>query len=161
MNIKQLETNLSNVKKYSPKIYKPSMKLTIPFFILHKKLYETGNDLLHKEFNLNQSELDILATLYYMTEGTFTMTPTQLYDEMMFSSGGMTKVLKKLELKEYIRRLDNKEDKRSKLVQLSEQGKSATKDALDRIVSFEDDTFSKLNDQEQDVLSQLLHKLLH
>lgn len=161
MNIKQFETNINNVKKMTPQIYKESMNLTVPFFILHKELFSNGEELLKKNFSLNQSELDILATLYYMTEETFTMTPTNLYEVMLFSSGGMTKVLKKLESKRYIKRVENNEDKRSKLVQLTSLGKEITIKALEEVISFEDKYLSKLNEKEQKELSKLLLKALN
>lgn len=161
MNIKQFETNLKNVKKLTPQIFKETMKLSIPFFILHKKIYEKGEDLISKEFNINQSELDVLSSLYYMGGNEFTMSPTELYDVMLFSSGGMTKLLKKLENKNFIRRVENTIDKRSKLVQITELGiKNITK-ALQDIVSFEDEYFSKLNKKEQDTFQKLIHKILY
>ena len=160
MNIKQFESNLENVQMLSPHIFKNSMKISIPFFILHKKIFDYGDKLLKENFSLNQSELDILAALYYMTDETFTMSPTKLYDVMLFSSGGMTKVLKKLESKNYIQRVNNIEDKRSKLVQLTTLGKEITVKALDEVVSFEDSYFSKLNEKEQEQLHSLLLKIL-
>lgn len=161
MNIKQFETNLRNVKSFSPEVYKESMKLSIPFFILHKTLYEQGNKLLKEEFSLNQSELDVLSALYYMTDGTFTMSPTHLYDVMLFSSGGMTKVLKKLESKSYIKRINNPQDKRSKLVVLTPKGKEATQNALKGVVNLEDKYFSKLDEKEQKLFRELLLKVLY
>ncbi len=160
MNIKQFETNIGNVKKFSPEVYKNTMQLSIPFFLLHKELYEKGDNLLKEDFSLNQSELDILAALFYMTEGSFTMTPTELYEVMFFSSGGMTKILKKLESKNFIKRIDNKYDKRSKLVQLTNKGKDITANSLKRIVEFEDEYFSKLNKEEQNLLKNLLLKMI-
>ena len=136
------------------------MLLSIPFFILHKKLFKEGDTLLNEEFGINQSELDILASLYYMTDGTFTMSPTKLYEVMFFSSGGMTKILKKLESKELIIRIDNKVDKRSKLVQLTNKGQEITAKALEEVVSFEDKHFSKLSGSEQELFKELFLKLL-
>lgn len=160
MNVKQFETNLNNVKKYSPDVYKKTMQLTVPFFMLHKKLFDQGNELLNDNFGLNQSELDILATLYYMSDGSFTLSPTQLYDVMFFSSGGMTKILKKLEHKELITRVDDETDKRSKLVQLTQKGKELSQSALKEIVTFEDIHFNKLNAEEQETMQKLLLKVL-
>ncbi len=161
MNIKQFENNLENVKKLSPNVYKETMQLSVPFFLLHKKLYEEGNRLLNEEFSLNQSELDILASVYYMTDGSFTISPTELYEVMFFSSGGMTKVLKKLETKELIIRVDNKIDKRSKLVKLTAKGKDLTARALENIVKFEDKHFSKLENEEQKLFKKLLLKIFN
>jgi len=160
MNLKQFETNIENVKRISPDIYKETMLLSIPFYIFHKKLYDEGEDVILKECHINQSELDVLAALYYVSDGSFTLTPTQLYDVMLFSSGGMTKLLKKLESRNFIRRIDNSEDKRSKLVQITDLGKEITSKALKDIVTFEDKYFSKLDVKEQEVFKKLIYKML-
>ncbi|PHQ65076.1 MAG: MarR family transcriptional regulator [Sulfurimonas sp.] len=135
------------------------MKLSVPFFVLHKKIYEKGENLISKEFNINQSELDVLSALYYMGDN-FMLSPTKLYEVMLFSSGGMTKLLKKLESRNFIRRVENNIDKRSKLVQITDLGIEITTNALKDIVSFEDEYFSKLNPKEQDTFQKLLYKML-
>ncbi|MBU3015845.1 MarR family transcriptional regulator [Poseidonibacter lekithochrous] len=160
MNIKQFESNLENVKKLTPQIFKDTMQLSVPFFMLHKKIYDDGEDLILKEFNINQSELDVLFSLYYEGGDDFTMSPTQLYDLMVFSSGGMTKLLKKLENKKFIIRIENKLDKRSNLVQITQLGIEITLKALKDILSFEDEYFSKLNKNEQTIFKKLIYKML-
>ncbi len=160
MNLKQFETNIENVKKISPDIYNDTMLLSIPFYMLHKKLFDEGEDVILKESNINQSELDVLAALYYVSDGSFSLTPTQLYDVILFSSGGMTKLLKKLESRDFICRVENKEDKRSKLVQITELGKKITTNALKDIVTFEDKYFSKLDLQEQEMFKKYIYKML-
>ncbi len=160
MNIKQFESNLENVKKLSPQVFKETMHISVPFFVLHKKLYEKGEDLISKKFNINQSELDVLAALYYMGDDNFMMTPTELYDVMLFSSGGMTKLLKKLENRNFIRRVESNIDKRSKLVQITDLGIEVTIKSLKDIVSFEDEYFSKLNEDEQKIFQKLVYKML-
>ena len=161
MNIKQFETNLVNVKRLTPTIYKKTMQLSIPFFILHKKIYEKGNNLISNEFNLNQSELDVLSALYYMGENDFMMSPTKLYDVMLFSSGGMTKLLKKLENRNFIKQIENTIDKRSNMVQITDLGIEIMTKALKGIVSFENEYFSKLNLKEQEIFRELLYKMLN
>jgi len=161
MNLKQFETNIENVKKISPDIYKESMLLSIPFYMLHKKLYDEGEDVILKESCINQSELDVLAALYYVSDGSFTLSPTQLYDVMLFSSGGMTKLLKKLESRDFICRVENKEDKRSKLVQITALGKQVTAKALKDIITFEDKYFSKLDVNEQELFKKYIYKMLN
>ncbi|NOR58194.1 MAG: MarR family transcriptional regulator [Sulfurimonas sp.] len=135
------------------------MKLSVPFFVLHKKIYEKGENLISQEFNINQSELDVLSALYYMGDD-FMLSPTKLYEVMLFSSGGMTKLLKKLESRNFIRRVENNIDKRSKLVQITDLGIEITTNALKDIVSFEDEYFSKLNQKEQDTFQKLVYKML-
>lgn len=161
MNIKKLQLDsIENIKHLAPKIYKESLKTSVPFYMLHKSLFEKGEEVLTKDFALSQSELDVLATLLFSNANDGTLTPTELYDIMIFSSGGMTKVLKKLELKGYISRIDNDKDKRSKLVKITPQGKSITTEALKTMIEFDDTYFSKLNQSEQKILQKLLYKML-
>jgi len=161
MNIKKLQLDsVENIKKLAPSIYKESLKTSIPFFILHKSLFQKGEEVLTKNFSLSQTELDVLATLLFSNTNNGTLTPTELYDIMIFSSGGMTKVLKKLEVKGYISRVENNKDKRSKLVKITTLGKNITTEALKEIIEFDDTYFSKLNQSEQQIFQKLLYKML-
>ena len=160
MNIKQFESNLTQVKKLTPQLFKETMQLSLPFFILHKKIHDNGENLILKEFGISQSELDVLSTLYYDGGEDFTMSPTNLYDFMLFSSGGMTKLLKKLENKNLIKRIENKLDKRSKLVQITNLGIDITIKALKDILTIEDEYFSKLDKNEQAIFKKLIFKML-
>lgn len=160
MNIKQFENNLKNVQKLTPQVYKKTMQVCVPFYVLHKKLYDEGETLILQDFSINQSELDVLSTLYYMGGDEHIMSPTKLYEVMLFSSGGMTKLLNKLESRGLILRVQNKNDKRSKLVKISDLGIETTIKALKNIVAFEDKYFSKLDSNEQKILQKLLYKML-
>jgi len=160
MKKEQIEKIQEQYKKQSPDMYNDSVELTLPLFMLHKKIYEGGNEILTNNHNLNQTELDVLANLYFLGDDDFSLTPTELYEQMLFSSGGMTKVLKKLEEKSLIKRVNNPNDKRSKLVQITEKGKEKTSNSLKEILTFEDDIFSKLDDIEKKILKELLLKAL-
>jgi len=160
MDKKHIEKIQEQYKKQSPDMYNESVELTLPFFILHKKIYEGGNEILTNNYNLNQTELDVLANLYYLGGDDFSLTPTELYEQMLFSSGGMTKVLKKLEEKKLIRRVENPNDKRSKLVQITKEGKNITSNSLKEILSYEETMFSNLDKKERVILKDLLLKAL-
>ncbi|MBT5935099.1 MAG: MarR family transcriptional regulator [Sulfurimonas sp.] len=128
--------------------------------MLSQKLLSDISKLLDEEFNLSNSELDVLASLHSSQDEDHTLTPTQLYERLFFSSGGMTKVLNKLQIKEFIIRLENKEDKRSKLVQLTPTGIEILKIALADVTKLEETIFSNVNDNERKQLSNLLFKTL-
>ena len=160
MDKKHIEKIKEQYKKQSPQMYNESVELTLPFFILHKKIYEGGNEILTNNYNLNQTELDVLANLQYLGGDDFSLTPTELYEQMLFSSGGMTKVLKKLEEKKLIRRVKNPNDKRSKLVQITQEGTEITQNSLKEILTYEENIFSKLDKKERETLKNLLLKTL-
>ena len=159
MNLTHLQNGIQNIKELTPEIYKDSISISASLFFLKNKMYDEGNNILSDVYNINQTHLDVLSTLYYLGNN-YTLSPTELYERMLFSSGGMTKVLKQLEEKKYIQRVENSEDKRSKLVQLSQLGKEITIKALGDILELEDTYYSKLNKEERKTLQALLEKIL-
>lgn len=160
MNLSHLKNGIQNIQENTPQIYKDSINISASLFFLKNKMYDEGNEILSNVYNMNQTHLDVLATLYYLGDEQYTLSPTELYERMLFSSGGMTKVLKQLEEKEYIQRIENSEDKRSKLVQLSPLGEKITIKALGDVLELEDTYYSKLNKEEQKNLQALLEKML-
>lgn len=161
MNLTHLQNGIQNIKENTPKIYKDSINISASLFFLKNKMYDEGNEILSNVYNMNQTHLDVLSTLYYLGDENHTLSPTELYERMLFSSGGMTKILKQLEEKKYIQRVKNKEDKRSKLVQLSHLGKEITIKALGEVLELEDTYYSKLNKEEQKNLQNILEKMLN
>ena len=151
---------IKRIKKNYPLMYKKSLSVSNPFFILHKNIFDKGEEILKDRFHLSQSELDVLASIIFLSEDNSTITPTQLYEIMIFTSGGMTKLLKKLEDKGYIQRVESSEDKRSKLVQITSLGEKIATEALGEIIEFEDKYFSKLDKKEQKLFQELLYKIL-
>lgn len=77
---------------------------------------------LHSRFNLKQGEFDVLAALKRSAEPA--LTPSQLYQAMLLSSGAMTSRLDRLEQKQLIQRQHCTHDRRSIKVSLTEQGKA-------------------------------------
>ena len=134
--------------------------VTLPLLMLSQKLLNQIANLLATQYNLSNSELDVLASLHAAEDEKHTLTPTKLYERLFFSSGGMTKVLKKLETKKLINRLNNKDDKRSKLVQLTQEGKDILEESLPKVIDLEEKMFTEFNTQDRQNLSNLLFKAL-
>lgn len=135
--------------------------VTLPLIILSQRLLTEIANLLDEKYNLSNSELDVLASLNSASDEEYTLTPTRLYERLFLSSGGMTKVLKKLEKKGFIQRLDNKDDKRSKLVQLTKSGSEILEVSLADVIKFEENFFTATDTNERKMLSDLLFKVLH
>lgn len=159
MNTKKLTNIIDRLKEIDPDIYSDSIKVSFPFYTLSSLLYGLGQDILVKKFDLTQGQLDVLASLCYESDD-FTLAPSQLYDRLNFSSGGMTKILNNLEKKQYIQRVKNKHDKRSRLVKITKSGQDIAKKATKTIINLEEEYFSKLNKNEQKQFTDLLNKLL-
>lgn len=58
------------------------------------------------------------------------LTPTALYDAMLISSGGLTKLLKGLEGRGLVARPSSETDRRSRPVALTEEGRALTERAM-------------------------------
>ena len=90
-----------------------------------------GRDYLEPVFarhGLQRGEFDVLATLR-RSGAPFALTPTDLYQATMLSSGGMTARLDKLEKAGLIARRPNPDDRRGTIVVLTEPGRKVTEAA--------------------------------
>lgn len=93
------------------------------------KVVECALSRCHAEFGLGQGEFDVLATLR-RGGAPYCLTPSQLYQSMLLSSGAMTNRLDRLERKGLIQRRHSSEDRRSVQVSLSRDGLALIERAL-------------------------------
>jgi DNA-binding MarR family transcriptional regulator len=107
---------------------------------------------------LDTGEFDVLATL--RRSGQPSVRPTELYRDLMVSSGGMTDRLRRLEQAGLIDRVACDEDKRSKHVRLSDKGKAVIDAAFKQDMELERVLLSALTSEDQSMLADLLAKLL-
>lgn len=153
-------------RKYLDKFYKNTQTysqyeiftVALPITLLHKNMFNETEQFLKENYDLLHSHLDVLATLYFNDNA---LSPTELYDATVFSSGGMTKVLKKLEERKYILRTPSLEDKRSLLVCLTPLGKELVEDSLGQIAALKKKLFDVLSNQEKEELKTILSKLTY
>ncbi|MGI0117874.1 MarR family winged helix-turn-helix transcriptional regulator [Zooshikella sp. RANM57] len=109
----------------------------------------------HGACGLKPGEFDVLATLRRSGE-PFSLSPTQLYQSMLLSSGAMTNRLDKLEEKGLIERSHCSDDRRSVLVKLTHEGKALIDDAFQCHLSLQRDFIAKLSMSDQENLNSLL-----
>lgn len=114
---------------------------------------------LFAEAGLQQGEFDVLATLRRSGE-PYMLSPTQLYEALMISSGGMTARLDRLERAKLIERRPDPNDRRGKLIALTDAGKQVIDETLDRHVANEQRILATLTLAEQERLNALLKKLI-
>ena len=109
------------------------------------------------KFGLQRGEFDVLATLR-RSGAPFTLTPTDLYEATMMTSGGMTARLDRLEKRGLIARRPNPEDRRGTLVTLTDQGRELVEAAVVPHAANETRLLSPLTAEEQGQLNDLLRK---
>ncbi|NIC04783.1 MarR family winged helix-turn-helix transcriptional regulator [Billgrantia bachuensis] len=112
-----------------------------------------------KEYGLQLGEFDVLATLR-RSGAPYRLGPTQLFETLMVSSGGMTSRLDRLEKAGLIVRSPNPEDRRGTLVSLTEEGLALMNRVVPRHVENEARMLAALSREEQQALGELLSKLL-
>lgn len=97
--------------------------------------------------SLIQSDYAVLSALR-RAGPPYTLAPNQLYTGLERSSGGMTKMLRRLEDLKFIRRVNNAADKRSKLVRLTAAGKRVEEEAFEALMSRAHELLGPLSDLE-------------
>lgn len=131
--------------------------MTFPIAVIQKTIFAHAESFLKEKFDLLNSETDVLASLY--THGKV-LSPTQLYDLTIFSSGGMTKILKRLQDRELICRKEDVNDKRCMLVCLTQSGEDLIIKSLNEISKECSKYFEAFSEDEKKLFSTLLKKIL-
>ncbi|MGB0989425.1 MarR family transcriptional regulator [Arcobacter sp. F155] len=130
--------------------------ISLPITLIYKHNFNKNEQMFKQKYNLIHSDVDVLASLYFNGKE---LSPTELYSAIIFSSGGMTKVLKKLESLGYISRQANPNDKRSMLVKLEEKGEKVLLDCLDDLIELKKETYEALTEQDKEDLKRILQKV--
>lgn len=115
-------------------------------------------EVLFARYGLERGEFDVLATLQ-RSGPPYQLSPTALYTSLMVSSGGLTHRLKRLEVAGLIRRVPSTEDRRSLIVELTDEGKSVTTAAFAEDMQLESSWLTAFTPDERRVLTGLLRKL--
>lgn len=121
------------------------------------RLLSDGIDECFKSFDLTSTEFDILATL---KRSGRPLTPTELYQTLMLSSGAMSTRLEALVKRGWVERLPSPDDRRSNRVCLTESGERLIDEAVTAHVANESALLAPLDEAERDQLAWLLQKWL-
>lgn len=108
---------------------------------------------------LTGPDFDVLATLR-RTGQPYRLTPGALSDTLLLTSGGMTGRLDRLEARGLVLREASTDDRRTRLVTLTEAGTAVVERCLADLVQTQGDVVSVLSDDEQAVLTALLRRTL-
>lgn len=112
-----------------------------------------------KPLGMRSSDLDVLGALRSQPR-PWQLTPTELYRALLLSSGGLTKILHRLEAAGWIDRPANPMDGRSRLVRLTRAGERKLDNALESVFEQEDKHMAALSPAEHQELARLLEKLV-
>ena len=111
-----------------------------------------------KPYQLQYTELDVLATIRRKGE-PFQLNPKQLIESVLITSGAMTACLNRLENRKLIKRIPDPNDRRGKLILLTNKGKKLIDKAIEARFNQAQSALEELTNKEQDELANLLAKL--
>lgn len=111
------------------------------------------------KFGLHPTDFDVLVSLR-ISGAPYELMPSEISEALTFTSGGMTKVLARLESKSLIKRKGSRTDGRSRLVLLTERGRDVIEAATDVVVAAEERLAARLSARERRELERLLNKLI-
>lgn len=97
-------------------------------------------------FDLSPVEFAVLSSLRKMSP-PHELRPSDLYNAMLVTSGGMTKILKGLETRQLVQRLPDPQDRRSVRVRLTKPGKELIEEAMSSVQASETALLSKAGDK--------------
>jgi DNA-binding MarR family transcriptional regulator len=121
--------------------------------------FDQSTNAVMAEYGLNRSAWDILASLRRLGK-PYQLTPSELYRELMRSSGWMTNRLNELEDAGLIARRPDPADGRGVLVRLTPDGVRLVDTIIGRHLANEERLISALPNAERDRLAGLLRRLL-
>jgi DNA-binding MarR family transcriptional regulator len=111
------------------------------------------------QFGLNPGEFDVLATLR-RSGRPYQLSPTDLFQSMMVTSGTMTHRIDQLEQAGWVQRIPDPSDRRGTLISLTETGLNLIEQAVESHVANGNDVLSALKKSERESLAILLKKML-
>jgi DNA-binding MarR family transcriptional regulator len=111
------------------------------------------------QFGVKYSHYAIIGTLRAAGK-PYRMSPTELYNTLMITSGGVSNLLKKVEDLGYVRRLTDTDDGRRVIVELTERGFELSEKAMLAQAELERRLVSCLARPEQENLAGLLRRLI-
>ncbi|HGS4450155.1 TPA: MarR family winged helix-turn-helix transcriptional regulator [Vibrio cholerae] len=120
-------------------------------------IWKTKLDQVFDGFGLSCIEFDILATI---RRNDREITPTELYQTLVLSSGAISTRIEQLVQRGLVQRVASEQDRRSCKVTLTEQGIELVDQALNAHVANVDGMLGVLTEQERKQLGQLLKKIL-
>ncbi|WP_261816312.1 MarR family winged helix-turn-helix transcriptional regulator [Vibrio gallicus] len=143
----------------NPELSKTSIELVTQFVRFSNQISSARHDFC-KQYSLNPSEFDVLATLF-RAGLPHELSAKELKDRTLLpSSGALSNRIDRLENKGLVVRRHDLVDKRGVKIRLSEQGISMVEKVSPLFFSVMSDHFIGLENEEQEQLKALMQKLL-
>ncbi len=131
------EQTIDDIRTNWPDAASPQMECLLLIQRVARLLKENAQEVV-STFELSFTEFEVLAALR-ASQPPHKLLPTELYDAMLISSGGLTKVLKSLEMQGLISRPDHCGDRRQRPVALLPKGRRLAERGLKMILAADEE----------------------
>ncbi len=112
-----------------------------------------------KPLDLNPSDYAVLSALR-RSGSPYELAPHELYTALGISSGGMTKMIKRLENLGLVTRIDDLDDRRSKLVSLTSDGKRVEEEAFEAFLASTHELLRTSSPDDLESIDEALRRLV-
>lgn len=126
--------------------------------MINNKFREIGDKNLQK-YNLTAAQLDVL--IYLKSNGEKEIHQRQIEKWFQLKNPTVTGLLNRLEEKHFIVRKTNPEDRRYRVIELTEKGEQLLGQLWEEACNLENRMYSNLSEEEQKVLMDLLDRILN
>lgn len=127
------QKTVENIRSNWPEAVSSQMECFLLIQRVARLLRENANESL-RQFGVSFTEFEVLAALR-ASPPPHKLLPTELYDAMLISSGGLTKVLKSLEERSFISRPQHHGDRRQRPVALQAKGRKLAERGFSSILT--------------------------
>jgi DNA-binding MarR family transcriptional regulator len=110
-------------------------------------------------FGLSRGEVGALSALR-ISGSPYRLSPTRLAKGLMLSSAGITSRIDRLERRGLVRRLDDPDDRRGVIIELTDEGRVVVDEAVAALAISDRQLLERLDPQEVEQLEGLLRKVL-
>ena len=110
-------------------------------------------------FALSRGEVGALSALR-ISGPPYRLSPTRLAKGLMLSSAGITSRIDRLERRGLVRRLDDPDDRRGVIIELTDDGRDVVDEAVAALAISDRQLLERLDPQEVEQLEGLLRKVL-
>ena len=110
-------------------------------------------------FSLSRGEVGALSALR-ISGPPYRLSPTRLAKGLMLSSAGITSRIDRLERRRLVRRLDDPDDRRGVIIELTDDGRDVVDEAVAALAISDRQLLERLDPQEVEQLEGLLRKVL-
>ena len=153
-----IENLVIDWKRERPELDASAMLIVGRILNLGKTL-EKRMDKVLKDTEICYSDLDVLATLRRSGK-PYELTPKELMQSVLITSGAMTALLDRLTKRDLIYRSVDEKDSRVKRAGLTKKGIKTIGVAIENRFKDASETISELNEREKEILSKLLKKMM-